>query len=132
MNSKIDLNEYIKTTFNLEANGNLEKVDFVLKNDNLKIEREKQIFDIKDFKLFGIYDIKSSDLNITDLNAILNYDQILSNIKATAYMQNHDIETLNFNIDLQTSIKKEIYKSLKNDLKITSNLNGNLKEIKFF
>ena len=131
MNSKIDLNEYIKTTFNLEANGNLEKVDFVLKNDNLKIEREKQIFDIKDFKLFGSYDLKSSDLNITDLNAILNYDQILSNIKATAYMQNHDIETLNFNIDLQTSIKKEIYKSLKNDLKITSNLNGNLKEIKF-
>lgn len=58
MNSKIDLNEYIKTTFNLEANGNLEKVDFVLKNDNLKIEREKQIFDIKDFKLFGSYDLK--------------------------------------------------------------------------
>lgn len=131
LQSKIDLKEYIKTTFNLEAKGDLEKVEFILKNDALKIEQDKEIVDIKDIKLIGNYDLKSFNLDISQLDALLKYNEISSNIKANASMKNNEIESLLFDVDLQTTIKKSIYESLQKDLKVNTKLNGDLKNIKF-
>ena len=132
LQSKIDLKEYIKTTFNVQANGDLEKVEFIVKNDVLKIEQDKQIVDIKDIKLFGNYDLKSFNLDITKLDALLKYNEISSNIKANASMKNNEIDSLLFDVDLQTSIKKSISEPLQKDLHVNTKLNGNLKKIKFF
>ncbi len=132
LQSKIDLKEYVKTTFNLQAKGDLEKVEFILKNDVLKIEQDKQIVDIKDIKLFGNYDLKSFNLDITKLDALLKYNEISSNIKANASMKNNEIDSLLFDVDLQTSIKKSISEPLQKDLQVNTKLNGNLKKIKFF
>ena len=132
LQSKIDLKEYVKTTFNVQANGDLEKVEFIVKNDVLKIEQDKQIVDIKDIKLFGNYDLKSFDLDITKLDALLKYNEISSNIKANASMKNNEIDSLLFDVDLQTSIKKSISDPLQKDLQVNTKLNGNLKKIKFF
>ena len=132
LHSKIDLKEYVKTTFNVQVNGDLEKVEFIVKNDVLKIEQDKQIVDIKDIKLFGNYDLKSFDLDITKLDALLKYNEISSNIKANASMKNNEIDSLLFDVDLQTSIKKSISELLQKDLKVNTKLNGNLKKIKFF
>ena len=132
LQSKIDLKEYVKTTFNVQANGDLEKVEFIVKNDVLKIEQDKQIVDIKDIKLFGNYDLKSFDLDITKLDALLKYNEISSNIKANASMKNNEIDSLLFEVDLQTSIKKTISELLQKDLQVNTKLNGNLKKIKFF
>ena len=132
LQSKIDLKEYVKTTFNVQANGDLEKVEFIVKNDVLKIEQDKQIVDIKDIKLFGNYDLKSFDLDITKLDALLKYNEISSNIKANASMKNNEIDSLLFDVDLQTSIKKSISEPLQKDLQVNTKLNGNLKKIKFF
>ena len=132
LQSKIDLKEYVKTTFNLQAKGDLEKVEFILKNDVLKIEQDKQIVDIKDIKLFGNYDLKSFNLDITKLDALLKYNEISSNIKANASMKNNEIDSLLFDVDLQTSIKKSISELLQKDLQVNTKLNGNLKKIKFF
>ena len=132
LQSKIDLKEYVKTTFNLQAKGDLEKVEFILKNDVLKIEQDKQIVDIKDIKLFGNYDLKSFNLDITKLDALLKYNEISSNIKANASMKNNEIDSLLFEVDLQTSIKKTISELLQKDLQVNTKLNGNLKKIKFF
>ena len=132
LQSKIDLKEYVKTTFNVQANGDLEKVEFIVKNDVLKIEQDKQIVDIKDIKLFGNYDLKSFNLDITKLDALLKYNEISSNIKANASMKNNEIDSLLFEVDLQTSIKKTISELLQKDLQVNTKLNGNLKKIKFF
>ena len=132
LQSKIDLKEYVKTTFNLQAKGDLEKVEFILKNDVLKIEQDKQIVDIKDIKLFGNYDLKSFNLDITKLDALLKYNEISSNIKANASMKNNEIDSLLFEVDLQTSIKRSISELLQKNLKVNTKLNGNLKKIKFF
>ena len=132
LQSKIDLKEYVKTTFNVQANGDLEKVEFIVKNDVLKIEQDKQIVDIKDIKLFGNYDLKSFNLDITKLDALLKYNEISSNIKANASMKNNEIDSLLFDVDLQTSIKKSISELLQKDLQVNTKLNGNLKKIKFF
>ena len=132
LQSKIDLKEYVKTTFNLQAKGDLEKVEFILKNDVLKIEQDKQIVDIKDIKLFGNYDLKSFDLDIIKLDALLKYNEISSNIKANASMKNNEIDSLLFEVDLQTSIKRSISELLQKDLQVNTKLNGNLKKIKFF
>ena len=132
LQSKIDLKEYVKTTFNLQAKGDLEKVEFIVKNDVLKIEQDKQIVDIKDIKLFGNYDLKSFNLDITKLDALLKYNEISSNIKANASMKNNEIDSLLFEVDLQTSIKKTISELLQKDLQVNTKLNGNLKKIKFF
>lgn len=132
LQSKIDLKEYVKTTFNVQANGDLEKVEFIVKNDVLKIEQDKQIVDIKDIKLFGNYNLKSFDLDITKLDALLKYNEISSNIKANASMKNNEIDSLLFDVDLQTSIKKSISELLQKDLQVNTKLNGNLKKIKFF
>ena len=132
LQSKIDLKEYVKTTFNVQANGDLEKVEFIVKNDVLKIEQDKQIVDIKDIKLFGNYDLKSFNLDITKLDALLKYNEISSNIKANASMKNNEIDSLLFDVDLQTSIKKSISEPLQKDLQVNTKLNGNLKKIKFF
>ena len=132
LQSKIDLKEYVKTTFNVQANGDLEKVEFIVKNDVLKIEQDKQIVDIKDIKLFGNYDLKSFNLDITKLDALLKYNEISSNIKANASMKNNEIDSLLFDVDLQTSIKKSISDPLQKDLQVNTKLNGNLKKIKFF
>ncbi len=132
LQSKIDLKEYIKTTFNVQANGDLEKVEFIVKNDVLKIEQDKQIVDIKDIKLFGNYNLKSFDLDITKLDALLKYNEISSNIKANASMKNNEIDSLLFDVDLQTSIKKSISELLQKDLQVNTKINGNLKKIKFF
>lgn len=131
LESKIDLKEYLQTTFNLEAKGDLEKIEFIVKNDALKIEQDKQIVDIKDIKLFGNYDLKSFNLDITKLDALLKYNEISSNIKANASMKNNEIDSLLFDVDLQTTIKKSIYESLQKDLKVNTKLNGDLKNIKF-
>lgn len=132
LQSKIDLKEYVKTTFNVQANGDLEKVEFIVKNDALKIEQDKQIVDIKDIKIFGNYDLKSFDLDITKLDALLKYNEISSNIKVNASMKNNEIDSLLFDVDLQTSIKKSISEPLQKDLQVNTKLNGNLKKIKFF
>ena len=132
LQSKIDLKEYVKTTFNLQAKGDLEKVEFIVKNDVLKIEQDKQIVDIKDIKIFGNYDLKSFNLDITKLDALLKYNEISSNIKANASMKNNEIDSLLFEVDLQTSIKKTISELLQKDLQVNTKLNGNLKKIKFF
>ncbi|MDX9961846.1 MAG: translocation/assembly module TamB domain-containing protein, partial [Aliarcobacter sp.] len=132
LQSKIDLKEYVKTTFNVQANGDLEKVEFIVKNDVLKIEQDKQIVDIKDIKLFGNYNLKSFDLDITKLDALLKYNEISSNIKANASMKNNEIDSLLFDVDLQTSIKKSISELLQKDLQVNTKINGNLKKIKFF
>ena len=132
LQSKIDLKEYVKTTFNVQANGDLEKVEFIVKNDALKIEQDKQIVDIKDIKIFGNYDLKSFDLDITKLDALLKYNEISSNIKANASMKNNEIDSLLFDVDLQTSIKKSISELLQKDLQVNTKINGNLKKIKFF
>ena len=132
LQSKIDLKEYVKTTFNLQAKGDLEKVEFIVKNDVLKIEQDKQIVDIKDIKLFGNYDLKSFNLDITKLDALLKYNEISSNIKANASMKNNEIDSLLFDVDLQISIKKSINELLQKDLQVNTKLNGNLKKIKFF
>ena len=132
LQSKIDLKEYVKTTFNVQANGDLEKVEFIVKNDVLKIEQDKQIVDIKDIKIFGNYDLKSFNLDITKLDALLKYNEISSNIKANASMKNNEIDSLLFDVDLQTSIKKSISDPLQKDLQVNTKLNGNLKKIKFF
>ena len=132
LQSKIDLKEYVKTTFNLQAKGDLEKVEFIVKNDVLKIEQDKQIVDIKDIKLFGNYDLKSFNLDITKLDALLKYNEISSNIKANASMKNNEIDSLLFEVDLQTSIKRSISELLQKDLQVNTKLNGNLKKIKFF
>ena len=132
LQSKIDLKEYVKTTFNVQANGDLEKVEFIVKNDVLKIEQDKQIVDIKDIKLFGNYDLKSFNLDITKLDALLKYNEISSNIKANASMKNNEIDSLLFEVDLQTSIKRSISELLQKDLQVNTKLNGNLKKIKFF
>ena len=132
LQSKIDLKEYVKTTFNVQANGDLEKVEFIVKNDVLKIEQDKQIVDIKDIKIFGNYDLKSFNLDITKLDALLKYNEISSNIKANASMKNNEIDSLLFDVDLQTSIKKSISEPLQKDLHVNTKLNGNLKKIKFF
>ena len=131
LQSKIDLKEYVKTTFNLQAKGDLEKVEFILKNDVLKIEQDKQIVDIKDIKLFGNYDLKSFNLDITKLDALLKYNEISSNIKANASMKNNEIDSLLFEVDLQTSIKRSISELLQKDLQVNTKLNGDLKNIKF-
>ena len=132
LQSKIDLKEYVKTTFNLQAKGDLEKVEFIVKNDVLKIEQDKQIVDIKDIKIFGNYDLKSFNLDITKLDALLKYNEISSNIKANASMKNNEIDSLLFEVDLQTSIKRSISELLQKDLQVNTKLNGNLKKIKFF
>ncbi|QKF73953.1 autotransporter translocation and assembly factor TamB [Aliarcobacter faecis] len=129
--SRIDLKEYVKSLFLLQAKGNLEKVDFSINSEQLKVENIEQKFDIKDFKLLGNYDIKNSNLEISSLNSNLKYGEIFSNIEAKAKMLNNDIDSLNFNVDLKTTIKKSIYEALQRDIEIKSNLTGNLKEIKF-
>ena len=107
----------------MQAKGDLEKVEFIVKNDVLKIEQDKQIVDIKDIKIFGNYDLKSFNLDITKLDALLKYNEISSNIKANASMKNNEIDSLLFEVDLQTSIKKTISELLQKDLQVNTKLN---------
>ena len=67
LNSNIDLKEYAKSKINLDATGDLEKVSFSIKSDDLKVLNLKENIDIKDIKLIGNYDIKNSNLDISSL-----------------------------------------------------------------
>ncbi|BAK73056.1 translocation/assembly module TamB domain-containing protein [Arcobacter sp. L] len=116
--------------FNLEANGNLEKINFQINSEKLTLKANKPI-DLKNINTTGTYDFSTFNLDITNLNAILNYDFINSNIEATLSIKNNDINSLVFNSNLNTLIKKDILKNLQKDLLIKSQISGNLKEIKF-
>ena len=129
LNSKIDLKKYLKTKLELEANGDLEKVNFILKNSDLKLEDDKNL-NLKNTVILGNFDINTHFLDIKNLDSNLNYKDINSNIKAKASIENFDIEKLNFNINLQTTIKKSILEGLEKDLELKSNLTGDIKEIK--
>lgn len=134
VNSKIELKNYIEKeskNFILNANGDLKKVDFKLQNDFVTINKDKQKIDFENLLLVGDYDIEKSNLQISTLDSKFKYDKIASDIKAKALMQNNDINTLNFDINLLTTIKKDIYTAIQKDLQLKSNLTGNLKEIKF-
>lgn len=134
VDSKIELKNYIEKeskNFILNANGDLKKVDFKLQNDFVTINKEKQKIDFENLLLVGDYDIEKSNLQISTLDSKFKYDKIVSDIKAKALMQNNDINTLNFDINLLTTVKKDIYKAIQKDLQLKSNLIGNLKEIKF-
>ena len=68
LNSNIDLKEYYaKSKINLDATGDLEKVSFSIKSDDLIVLNLKENIDIKDIKLIGNYDIKNSNLDISTL-----------------------------------------------------------------
>lgn len=131
LNSNIDLKEYAKSKINLDATGDLEKVSFSIKSDDLKVLNLKEKIDIKDIKLIGNYDIKNSNLDISTLTSILNYEQIFTKLDAKANLLNNDLDSLKFQANFYTTIKKSIYKSLEKDLNIKSNFVGDLKQIEF-
>ncbi|AXK49406.1 hypothetical protein CRU87_04905 [Aliarcobacter trophiarum LMG 25534] len=131
LSSNIDLKEYAKAKFELNASGDLEKMGFTIKSDDLKIIDLKEKIDIRDIKLVGNYDIKNSNLEISSLNSILNYEQIFTRLDAKAKILNNDLESLNFEAELNTTVKKSIYQSLDKDLEIKSSLIGKQKEIVF-
>ncbi|WP_148623824.1 translocation/assembly module TamB domain-containing protein [Aliarcobacter cryaerophilus] len=131
INSNIDLKEYAKSKINLDATGDLEKVSFSIKSDDLKVLNLKENIDIKDIKLIGNYDIKNSNLDISTLTSNLNYEQIFTKLDAKANLLNNDLDSLKFQANFYTTIKKGIYKSLEKDLNIKSNFLGDLKQIEF-
>src|SRR5574344_1874729 len=131
LNSNIDLKEYAKSKINLDATGDLEKVSFSIKSDDLKVLNLKEKIDIKDIKLIGNYDIKNSNLDISTLTSNLNYKQIFTKLNAKANLLNNDLDSLKFQANFYTTIKKSIYKSLEKDLNIKSNFIGDLKQIEF-
>ncbi|PRM91875.1 hypothetical protein CJ672_07835 [Arcobacter cryaerophilus gv. occultus] len=131
LNSNIDLKEYAKSKIKLDATGDLEKVSFSIKSDDLKVLNLKENIDIKDIKLIGNYDIKNSNLDILSLTSIFNYEQIFTKLDAKANLLNNDLDSLKFQANFYTTIKKSIYKSLDKDLNIKSNFIGDLKQIEF-
>ena len=131
LNSNIDLKEYAKSKIDLDATGDLEKVSFSIKSDDLKVLNLKENIDIKDIKLIGNYDIKNSNLDILSLTSIFNYEQIFTKLDAKANLLNNDLDSLKFQANFYTTIKKSIYKSLEKDLNIKSNFVGDLKQIEF-
>src|SRR5574344_1323570 len=131
LNSNIDLKEYAKSKINLDATGDLEKVRFAIKSDDLKVLKLKENIDIKDIKLIGNYDIKNLNLDISTLTSNLNYKQIFTKLNAKANLLNNDLDSLKFQANFYTTIKKSIYKSLEKDLNIKSNFIGDLKQIEF-
>ena len=131
LNSNIDLKEYAKSKIYLDATGDLEKVSFSIKSDDLKVLNLKENIDIKDIKLIGNYDIKNSNLDISSLTSNLNYEQIFTKLDAKANLLNNDLDSLKFQANFYTTIKKSIYKSLEKDLNIKSNFVGDLKQIEF-
>ena len=131
LNSNIDLKEYAKSKINLDATGDLEKVSFSIKSEDLKVLNLKENIDIKDIKLIGNYDIKNSNLDISTLTSNLNYEQIFTKLDAKANLLNNDLDSLKFQANFYTTIKKSIYKSLEKDLNIKSNFVGDLKHIEF-
>ncbi|MEM5558018.1 translocation/assembly module TamB domain-containing protein [Aliarcobacter cryaerophilus] len=131
LNSNIDLKEYAKSKIYLDATGDLEKVSFSIKSDDLKVLNLKENIDIKDIKLIGNYDIKDSNLDISSLTSNLNYEQIFTKLDAKANLLNNDLDSLKFQANFYTTIKKSIYKSLEKDLNIKSNFVGDLKQIEF-
>ncbi|HRL09407.1 MAG TPA: hypothetical protein PLZ88_08075, partial [Aliarcobacter sp.] len=131
LNSNIDLKEYAKSKINLDATGDLEKVSFSIKSEDLKVLNLKENIDIKDIKLIGNYDIKNSNLDISTLTSNLNYEQIFTKLDAKVNLLNNDLDSLKFQANFYTTIKKSIYKSLEKDLNIKSNFVGDLKQIEF-
>ncbi|PRM94170.1 translocation/assembly module TamB domain-containing protein [Aliarcobacter cryaerophilus] len=131
LNSNIDLKEYAKSKIDLDATGDLEKVSFSIKSDDLRVLNLKEKIDIKDIKLIGNYDIKNSNLDISSLTSILKYEQIFTKLDAKANLLNNDLDSLKFQANFYTTIKKSIYKSLDKDLIIKSNFIGDLKQIEF-
>ncbi|PRM90151.1 hypothetical protein CJ671_04040 [Aliarcobacter cryaerophilus] len=131
LNSNIDLKEYAKSKIYLDATGDLEKVSFSIKSDDLRVLNLKENIDIKDIKLIGNYDIKNSNLHISTLTSNLNYEQIFTKLDVKANLLNNDLDSLKFQANFYTTIKKSIYKSLEKDLYIKSNFVGNLKQIEF-
>ena len=131
LNSNIDLKEYAKSKIDLDATGDLEKVSFSIKSEDLKVLNLKENIDIKDIKLIGNYDIKNSNLDISTLTSNLNYEQIFTKLDAKANLLNNDLDSLKFQANFYTTIKKSIYKSLEKDLNIKSNFVGDLKQIEF-
>ncbi|MCT7465287.1 translocation/assembly module TamB domain-containing protein [Aliarcobacter cryaerophilus] len=131
LNSNIDLKEYAKSKINLDATGDLEKVSFSIKSEDLKVLNLKENIDIKDIKLIGNYDIKNSNLDISTLTSNLNYEQIFTKLDAKANLLNNDLDSLKFQANFYTTIKNSIYKPLEKDLNIKSNFIGDLKHIEF-
>ncbi|PRM88578.1 translocation/assembly module TamB domain-containing protein [Aliarcobacter cryaerophilus] len=131
LHSNIDLKEYAKSKINLDATGDLEKVSFSIKSDDLKVLNLKENIDIKDIKLIGNYDIKNANLDISSLTSNLNYEQIFTKLDAKVNLLNNDLDSLKFQANFYTTIKKSIYKSLEKDLNIKSNFLGDLKQIEF-
>ena len=131
LNSNIDLKEYAKSKIDLDATGDLEKVSFSIKSEDLKVLNLKENIDIKDIKLIGNYDIKNSNLDISTLTSNLHYEQIFTKLDAKVNLLNNDLDSLKFQANFYTTIKKSIYKSLEKDLNIKSNFIGDLKQIEF-
>ncbi|GAB1464676.1 hypothetical protein MASR2M54_01760 [Aliarcobacter cryaerophilus] len=131
LNSNIDLKEYAKSKINLDATGDLEKVSFSIKSDDLKVLNLKEKIDIKDIKLIGNYDIKNLNLDISTLTSNLHYEQIFTKLDAKANLLNNDLDSLKFQANFYTTIKNSIYKPLEKDLNIKSNFIGDLKQIEF-
>lgn len=116
--------------FIVEANGDLKKIDFQIDTKNFAIKANKPI-EFKEIKTLGTYDFSSFDLDLYNINAFLNYDFINTNINGSLKIKNNDINSLTFNSNLQTFIKKDILKTLQNNIQINSKISGNINELDF-
>ncbi len=129
INSKIDLKEYVQSVFLLDLEGNFRKIDFILKNENLKIKEDENL-KVKNTILEGFFDIEKQNLDIFSLKSEINYKQIASILNAKINLKNLDINSINFEANLQTEIQKTIWENINKDIFINSNISGNNKEIK--
>ncbi|MDY0320875.1 MAG: translocation/assembly module TamB domain-containing protein [Arcobacteraceae bacterium] len=116
---------------NINLKGNLNQFDFKANGNDVKLNYEKTDIDLNTIKTQGIYNIDSQFLNIKQLDTNLKIDTFTSHIKGNLQIQNHDLDTVIFDLDTNSELDKKLFVYLENNLAFHTLLKGNLYNMEF-
>ncbi len=116
---------------NITLKGNLNQFDFKANSSDLSLNHDKTKIDLNNINTQGKYNIDSEFLDIKELDTNLKIDTFTSHIKGNLQIQNHDINTLVFDLDTNSQLDKKLFIYLEDNLTFHTLLKGNLHNMEF-
>jgi hypothetical protein len=116
---------------NITLKGNLNQFDFKANSSDLSLNHEKTTIELNNINTQGKYNIGSKFLDIKELDTNLKIDTFTSHIKGNLQIQNHDINTLVFDLDTNSQLDKKLFIYLEDNLTFHTLLKGNLHNMEF-
>jgi translocation and assembly module TamB len=114
----------------LNIKGDTNSFDFQASSKTFSLIQNNQPIKLDNILANGTYDIKAQDI-VSNIKTLITYEDIVSKIDTDVSIKNHDISSLQFSLNADTTIPQAKQKYFQNDIVFRGKFLGNLSKIDF-